>query len=81
MAMMEKLSDRQLSSSFLVRCWVEPREAEDEPEVLRVYVRNLRTQEEHYINDPATVGAVLRRDLLQARENAPARPAAGRLTG
>lgn len=60
----------QQTGSFLVRCWVERREVKDQPEVLRVYVRNLRTGEEHYISDPAEVGQLLQRSLGQGGEEA-----------
>ena len=56
------------SGSFLVRCWAEPRELDGEPEVLRVYVRNLRTGEEHYIGDPASLGEMLLREAQAETE-------------
>jgi hypothetical protein len=56
--------------SFLVRCWLEPRELANQPEVLRVYVRNLRTGEESYIGSPAELGELLERSLRVAREEA-----------
>jgi len=55
-----------MSDSFLVRCWMEPREVADQPDVVRVYVRNLRSGEEHYLNEPSQVGEVVERGLLQA---------------
>lgn len=55
----------QPSDSFLVRCWKEPREDADQPAVVRVYVRNLRTGEEHYLNDPARVGELVERGQLE----------------
>jgi hypothetical protein len=55
--------ERQTSDSFLVRCWKEPREVDDQPDVVRVYIRNLRTGEEHYLNDVAQVGELVERGL------------------
>ena len=57
--------DRNVSDSFLVRCWKEPREVADEPDVMRLYVRNLRTGEEHYLNDPSQIGELVMRGLQQ----------------
>ena len=62
--------ESQMSDSFLVRCWKEPREVADEPEVVRVYVRNLRTGEEHYLNDPKRVGELVERGLQTAEQRA-----------
>lgn len=62
--------DKQLSDSFLVRCWMEPREMADQPDIVRVYVRNLRTGEEHYLNQPSQVGEVVERGLQQAAAEA-----------
>jgi hypothetical protein len=59
--------------SFLVRCWLEPREPADQPGVLRVYVRNLRTGEEHYIGSPSEVGELLERNLRVAKEETESR--------
>ncbi len=61
---------RQQSGSFLVRCWVERGEVEDQPEVLRVYVRNLRSGEEYYIGGLAEVGQLLQRALDESAEGA-----------
>ena len=55
--------ERQKSDSFLVRCWREPREVDGQPAVLRVYVRNLRTGEEHYLNDASQIGELVERGL------------------
>lgn len=62
--MTERHQQRQTSDSFLVRCWREPREVADQPDVVRVYVRNLRTGEEHYLNDPSQVGDLVERGLI-----------------
>lgn len=57
--------DKQMSDSFLVRCWKEPREVDGRPDVLRVYVRNLRSGEEHYLNEAAQIGELIERGLQQ----------------
>ncbi len=59
-----------MSDSFLVRCWMEPREVADQPDVVRVYVRNLRTGEEHYLNDASQIGELVERRLQQAADQA-----------
>jgi protein-L-isoaspartate O-methyltransferase len=59
-----------MSDSFLVRCWKEPREVEDQPDIVRVYVRNLRTGEEHYLKEPSLVGELVERGLQQAADRA-----------
>ena len=66
--MTERRHERQMSDSFLVRCWKEPREVDDQPDVVRVYVRNLRTGEEHYLNEPSQVGELVERGLQQAAD-------------
>jgi hypothetical protein len=63
-----RLDEKQVTDSFLVRCWVEPREVADQPEVVRVYVRNLRTGEEHYLNEPSQVGELVERHLQQTAD-------------
>ena len=62
--------EQQMSDSFLVRCWKEPREAADQPDVVRVYVRNLRTGEEHYLNEPSQVGELVERGLQRPADGA-----------
>lgn len=64
--MTDQLNARQQSGSFLVRCWAEPREVAGQPEVVRIYVRNLRSGEEHYISDPSSLGEMLQRGLQGA---------------
>ncbi len=61
-----RLHEKQMSDSFLVRCWREPREIADQPAVVRVYVRNLRTGEEHYLNEASQIGELVERGLQQA---------------
>lgn len=60
--------ERQMSDSFLVRCWKEPREVADQPDVVRIYIRNLRTGEEHYLNETSQVGELVERGLQQVAE-------------
>jgi len=45
-----RAGDRPLAS-FLVRCWLEPRDADDKEPVLRGYLRNLKSGEETYLSD------------------------------
>ena len=61
-----------MSDSFLVRCWKEPREVDDRPDVHRVYVRNLRTGEEHYLNEASQIGELIERGLQRGSEPASA---------
>lgn len=49
--------------SFLVRCWEEPRTDRQETPVLRCFLRNLRTGEERYLNDPQRVGETILHSL------------------
>ena len=66
--MTERRHPSRMSDSFLVRCWKEPREVVDHPDVVRVYIRNLRTGEEYYLDDPSQVGEMLERGLLSAAD-------------
>ena len=68
--MTERRLDKQMSDSFLVRCWKEPREVADEPEVMRLYVRNLRTGEEHYLNDASQIAELVQRGLREGEDRA-----------
>lgn len=51
------------AASFLVRCWLEPREAEGAEPVLRITVRNLQTGEEQHLSDPRQLGERVLRHL------------------
>lgn len=51
------------AASFLVRCWLEPREAEGAEPVVRVTVRNLQTGEEQHLSDPRQLGERVLRQL------------------
>jgi hypothetical protein len=57
------------SGSFLVRFWVEPSESGEE--VIRGCIKNLKTGQEHYVDDPGKVGDLVRghlKDRERARE-------------
>lgn len=59
------------AASFLVRCWLEPREAEGAPPVVRITMRNLQTGEEQHLSDPRQLGDRVLRHLgatLEAQE-------------
>ncbi|HEX4962857.1 MAG TPA: hypothetical protein VF173_18620 [Thermoanaerobaculia bacterium] len=62
--------------SWLVRCWVEPQEAEQGEPVVRCCLRNLRTGEEEYVGDPRRLGDLVLRHLRE--EGAVARNGEGR---
>lgn len=51
------------AQSYLVRVWLEPREVEGKPARVRGFVRDLRTGEERYLNDPAELSSYLGRQL------------------
>lgn len=54
------------TTSWLVRCWVEPREdghGAEEPPVVRCFVRDLRTGQERYLSDPRALGDLMLRHL------------------
>jgi hypothetical protein len=44
-------AEDRAAASFLLRVWEEPREIASEPPVLRVFLRNLKTNEETYLKD------------------------------
>lgn len=50
------------SGSFLVRFWVEPSDVPGE-QVLRGCIKNLKTGQEHYVDDPGKVGDLVRGHL------------------
>lgn len=49
------------SGSFLVRFWVEPSDSGEQ--VLRGCIKNLKTGQEHYVDDPGKVGDLVRGHL------------------
>lgn len=63
----ERLRNYQ-SGSFLVRFWVEPSDVPGE-QVLRGCIKNLKTGQEHYVDDPGKVGDLVR-GHLKDRERA-----------
>ncbi len=56
--------------AWLVRCWEEPREAAQEGSVFRCFIRDLRTGEEHYLNDPRQVGELMLRQVRAEQREA-----------
>jgi len=52
------------SGSFLIRVWTEPREVESQEETVRGFLRNLKTGEEQYLNDPQKLGELLLQHLM-----------------
>ena len=51
------------AASFLLRVWEEPRANAGEPAIVRVFLRNLKTNEEIYLNDLQALGELVRRSL------------------
>lgn len=60
------------SGSFLLRIWAEGREIEGETPKMRVFMRNLKTGEEHYLGDLDQLGDEVLRQFQQ-----PASPSNG----
>lgn len=56
--------------AWLVRCWEEPREAPQEDPVFRCFIRDLRTGEEHYLNDPRQIGELMFRQVRAEQREA-----------
>ena len=63
-------SGERSGASLLVRCWLEPREDSSESPIVRGYVKNLKTGEEHFIKDVDSVGEQIRRTLEPATAGA-----------
>lgn len=59
------------SQSFLVRVWVEPREVAGEACRVRTYVRDLRTGEESYLDDPSELTDHLSRQVEEIQGTPP----------
>ena len=53
------------SGSFLLRIWIEGREIEGQTPKPRVFVRNLKTGEEHYLGDLDQLGDEVLRQFQQ----------------
>jgi hypothetical protein len=69
------------SASFLVRCWLEPREAEGAQPAVRLTVRNLQTGEEQHLSDPRQLGERVLRHLEGAGAEVQEMPESGREHG
>lgn len=61
---------RDSSGSFLLRVWSEPREMSNEPPRVRVFLRNLKTGEEHYLGDLDQLGEAVLRQFQHADPSA-----------
>jgi len=61
-----KFKAGQPAVSWMVRCWEEPREKGSDPPVYRCFVRDLKTGEERYLNDPCQLGELLNREMRGA---------------
>ena len=60
----DRSQEGRKSASFLVRVWAEQKEASgDSDSPLRVYVKDLQTGEESYLQDPGGLGERMRRSL------------------
>lgn len=66
--------------SWLVRCWEETREDPQEAPVVRCFIRDLRTGEERYLNDPRELGELMLQRLHAAQEGADEAEGEGSLT-
>lgn len=53
------------SGSFLLRIWTEEREIEGQDPKTRVFLRNLKTGEEHYLGDLDQLGEEVLRQFQQ----------------
>ena len=53
------------SGSFLLRIWQEGREIDGEAPKMRVFMRNLKTGEEHYLGDLDQLGEEVLRQFQQ----------------
>jgi hypothetical protein len=58
------------SGSFLIRIWTEKREVDGEPPRVRVFLRNLKTGEEHYLGDLDQLGETVLRQFQHADPSA-----------
>jgi len=61
----QRTSSGYQSGSFLVRIWTETREVEGEPPRVRVFLRNLKTGQEHYLGDLDQLGEAVLRQFQQ----------------
>ena len=58
-------SEASQSGSFLLRIWEEGREIDGEAPKMRVFMRNLKTGEEHYLGDLDQLGEEVLRQFQQ----------------
>ena len=61
------------SGSFLLRIWSEGREIDGEVPKMRVFMRNLKTGEEHYLGDLDQLGEEVLRQFQQNGSVGPGR--------
>jgi hypothetical protein len=62
-----KSSEAHQSGSFLLRIWTEGREIEGETPKTRVFMRNLKTGQEHYLGDLDQLGDEVLRQFQQTQ--------------
>jgi hypothetical protein len=60
-----KSAEGHQSGSFLLRIWTEGREIEGETPKTRVFMRNLKTGQEHYLGDLDQLGDEVLRQFQQ----------------
>jgi hypothetical protein len=60
-----RTSEPHQSGSFLLRIWAEGREIDGEAPKMRVFMRNLKTGEEHYLGDLDQLGEEVLRQFQQ----------------
>jgi len=61
-----KSQEAPSSGSFLLRIWSEEREIDGLTPKVRVFMRNLKTGEEHYLGDLDQIGGELLRQFQQS---------------
>jgi hypothetical protein len=67
-AVQRRTSREHQSGSFLIRVWSEGSEADGEAPRFRVFLRNLKTGEEHYLGDLDQLGETVLRQFGQTEE-------------
>lgn len=73
-AKVPKNPEAHQSGSFLLRIWAEGREIEGEAPKMRVFMRNLKTGEEHYLGDLDQLGEEVLRQFQQNGTALPSGP-------
>lgn len=66
----QRVSRESPSGSFLLRVWTENREVDGEPASVRVFLRNLKTGEEHYLGELDQLGEAVLRQFKRLDEDA-----------